>query len=184
MAQCMMSRPARLRERPLQEGSMDTLQVLGDLGDFVSAIAVVVTLALLVVQVRDSKRVIQENSALIRAAAFDTGLDQLSRWRGRLIESAEVASLWIRGGAGEPLSADDATRYDALANDLLNTRISSYRRWSPQATRRWRRCRWTSWQRCADDTRDFSAGWPRRMRRVACRAGSSRRSSRLGWRHR
>ncbi len=109
---------------------MDTLQVLGDIGDFVSAIAVVVTLALLVVQVRDSKRVIQENSALIRAAAFDTGLDQLSRWRGRLIESAEVASLWTRGGAGAPLTADDAARYDAMATDLLNMRISSYRRWN------------------------------------------------------
>ena len=107
---------------------MEALQLLGDLGDFVSGLAVVVTVALLALQVRDSKRAVEENSRLIRAAAFSAGQDQMSRWRGRLIERADVAALWNRGCAGEPLRGDEATRYEMLAMDMFNIRASSYRR--------------------------------------------------------
>lgn len=43
-------------------------------------------------------------------------------WRefnGRIIESDEVADIWIRGNAGEALTPNEAERYKYLATDLI-----------------------------------------------------------------
>jgi hypothetical protein len=107
---------------------VEAIQLWSDVAEIVSGLGVVVTLAVLVIQVRDSKRAMEENSRLLRSAAFDRGFDQLSQWRGRLIQSPEVARLWLRGGAGEALSEEDAARYAELASDVFNARVGSYSR--------------------------------------------------------
>jgi hypothetical protein len=107
---------------------VEAIQLWGEVAEIVSGIGVVVTLAVLVIQVRDSKRAMEENSRLLRSAAFDRGFDQISQWRGRLIESPEVARLWLRGGACEALSEEDAVRYAELATDVYNARVGSYSR--------------------------------------------------------
>ncbi len=43
-------------------------------------------------------------------------------WRefnSRIIESAEVADIWIRGNAGAPLTTIEAERYRYLTNDVI-----------------------------------------------------------------
>ena len=107
---------------------MESVQLWSDLAEIVAGLGVVVTLAVLVAQVRDARRATEENTRLLRAAAFDRGFDQLSQWRGRLIESPDIARLWQRGNRGEPLSEEDAARYAELATDLYMARTASYRR--------------------------------------------------------
>ncbi len=83
---------------------METIQMLGSLGEFVGAIAVVATLIYISIQVRHSsllleanKRATEESTRLARAAALDRHADVVSRWRGRLIENVEVARIWQKG---------------------------------------------------------------------------------------
>ena len=92
---------------------IEITQILGNLGDFVGAFAVVATLIYLAVQVRHSAQLLQisneasqENARRARAAAIDRHSDAVSRWRGRLIENEAVASLWGSAIDGEQL--DDA----------------------------------------------------------------------------
>ena len=67
----------------------------------------------------------QTNAALDRDYdVFWTDVQGRSRegWRefnGRIIESAEVADIWMRGGAGEDLSPVESQRFRYLANDVL-----------------------------------------------------------------
>jgi hypothetical protein len=67
----------------------------------------------------------QTNAALDRDYdVFWTDVQGRSRegWRefnGRIIESAEVADIWMRGGAGEELSPVESQRFRYLATDIL-----------------------------------------------------------------
>ena len=74
------------------------------------------------------RRTLTENSRLLRAAAFDRGFGQLTGWPGRLIETPEVARLWLRGNQGDALSEEDAARDAELATDHYMARFASYSR--------------------------------------------------------
>ena len=59
---------------------METLQMLGNLGEFVGAFAVVATLIYLTIQVRHSRGAMEENSRLAQAAVIGTTFDHLSQF--------------------------------------------------------------------------------------------------------
>jgi len=74
---------------------IEITQILGNLGEFVGAFAVVATLIYLAIQVRHSAKLLEinneaskENARFARAAAIDRHSDVVSRWRGRLIGGA------------------------------------------------------------------------------------------------
>ena len=50
---------------------METIQILGNLGEFVGAFAVVATLIYLTIQVRHSRDAMQENSRLARVISHE-----------------------------------------------------------------------------------------------------------------
>jgi hypothetical protein len=113
----------------------ETIHLLGSLGEFVGAIAVVLTLVYLAIQVRHGSALLAannaamgENARLARAAAMDRYSDAVSRWRGRLIENGEVALLWqkaLHGGAMDELSR---VRLQNLLIDWHNTYRANFRR--------------------------------------------------------
>lgn len=114
---------------------MDTVQMLGSLGEFVGAIAVVATLIYISVQVRHSgllleanKRATEENTRLSRAAALDRHNDSVSRWRGRLIENAEVARIWQTAVDGDDLDQVERLRLRNLFIDWINTYRANFSR--------------------------------------------------------
>jgi hypothetical protein len=113
----------------------ETIATLGNLGEFISAMAVVATLVYLSVQVRHSRILIEanhaateENTRLTRAATMDRYNDVVSRWRGRLIESEAVAALWDKVLRGETVNGADALRLENLWIDWVNTYRSNYSR--------------------------------------------------------
>ncbi len=110
-------------------------QVLGNFSDFIGAIAVVVTLIYLAVQVRHSAKLLeisiestQENARLARAAAIDRHSDAVSRWRGRLIEHEDLARLWDAAVNGERADGVDRARLENLVVDWVNTYRSNFYR--------------------------------------------------------
>jgi hypothetical protein len=113
----------------------ETIETLGNLGEFVGAIAIVVTLIYLSIQVRHSRSLIEannvameENTRLVKAAAMDRYNDVVSRWRGRLIENEEVAKIWDAAIRGQPLGGSDALRLENLWIDWINTYRSNFSR--------------------------------------------------------
>ena len=94
---------------------METLQMLGNLGEFVGAFAVVATLIYLTIQVRHSRDAMQENARLARAAVVSTTFEHMSRFRHHIIDNADVARIWREGCAAQELDEDDRTRFDQLA---------------------------------------------------------------------
>ena len=99
---------------------METIQILGNLGEFVGAFAVVATLIYLTIQVRHSRDAMEENSRLARAAVVSTTFEHMSQFRRHIIDNADVARIWREGCAGEQeLGEDDRTRFDHLAQEFI-----------------------------------------------------------------
>lgn len=110
-------------------------QILANIGDFVGAFAVVVTLIYLAIQVRHSGKLLQisiksseESARLSRAAAIDRHSDAVSRWRGRLIESEDIARLWQGAIDGEMPDGVSRARLEHLVVDWVNTYRSNFYR--------------------------------------------------------
>ena len=99
---------------------METIQMLGSLGEFVGAFAVVATLIYLTIQVRHSRDAMEENSRLAQAAVVVTTFDHISQFSRHIIDNAEVARIWREGCAAEQeLNEDDRTRFDHLAQVFI-----------------------------------------------------------------
>ena len=110
------------------------IEALGNLGEFIGAIAVVATLVYLSIQVRHSRALLEannitmrENNRLAKAAAMDRYNEVVSRWRGRLVESEDVAAIWDAALKGEPIEGVDAVRFEHLWVDWINTYRSNFR---------------------------------------------------------
>ena len=114
---------------------IEITQILGNLGDFIGAVAVVATLIYLAIQVRHSATLLEMSSEatkegvrLARAAAIDRHSDTVSRWRGRLIENEGVARLWQSAVDGEQLDGAERIRLENLLIDWVNTYRSNFYR--------------------------------------------------------
>jgi hypothetical protein len=111
-----------------------TIIELGALGELLGAIAVVLTLIYLSVQVRHSRELLEANRVAIeegarfaRVAAMDRHNDAVSRWRGRLIENEEVALIWHKAMEGGDLDDVGQLRLQNLFVDWVNTYRSNFR---------------------------------------------------------
>ena len=69
-----------------------TLEDLANVGQVVSAIAVVISLAYLALQVR-------QNTASLRSDAYGRALDRISEMQGRFASDPAFARLWARGAS-------------------------------------------------------------------------------------
>ncbi len=65
------------------------------LGAIIGAIAVVITLGFLAIQIRYSTRSMDESNRLQRATAIDRHADSVNRWRGSLSENEDLARIWL-----------------------------------------------------------------------------------------
>lgn len=101
---------------------------LGAIGEIIGAIAVVITLVFLAIQVRYSTRSMDESNRLQRAAAIDRHADSVSRWRGRVAENEDLARIWFAAIHDEKLSDLDRLRLNNLWIILVNTQRSNYER--------------------------------------------------------
>ena len=101
-------------------------EAIGAVGETVGALAVLITLIILVVQIRHSVRAMDESNRLERAAAMDRHSDTIGRWRGRLMENEGLTRIWMAGRAGEELDAVSAVRLNNLWIDFANTQRANF----------------------------------------------------------
>lgn len=90
-----------------------TIQDYGSLGEFISAVATVVTLAYLALQVR-------QNTKAVRAAAVDSGIGHSMGVRESLYENASLAHIYIEGSKDpEALPEEDRVRFRLPYHNIL-----------------------------------------------------------------
>ncbi len=87
-------------------------EAIGSLAELVAALAVLVTLIFLTIQVKT-------NNELTRRANRDKTIDQFNAWRQLLGSDQEVADIWLKGCRGDALNASEALRFSELAKSLI-----------------------------------------------------------------
>ena len=89
------------------------LDALGNIGDFLGGIGVVVTLIYLAVQIRQNTDQLRSDAKQRELSSLDEMNRALLAWQSEVVDSAEVADLWRRGIAGqEQLRGDDRLRFE------------------------------------------------------------------------
>ncbi len=107
-------------------GWLDWTALLGNLGEFLGSIAVMVTLAILVVQVRQSARAVEESNRLQRAAALDRHSDTIGRWRHQIAGNPELAQLWLDARNDKLLDEVEFMRLNFMFINFVNAQRSNY----------------------------------------------------------
>lgn len=100
-----------------------SLQDLGSLGEFVAAIATVVTLAYLALQIRQNTRALQ-------GSAHETATSRRTSWLMSVAKSPELNDLMMRFFAeSESLTPSEVNRAQRLVSSILLGVETSYWQW-------------------------------------------------------
>lgn len=101
-------------------------QLLGNYGEFVGAIAVVVTLVFVGIQVRQSTRTMAESNKLAQSTTLDESLRHFSQFRRMLATDPGLTRIWIDGRRSGELSEVDSQRFFFLAREYHNMMRNDY----------------------------------------------------------
>lgn len=85
---------------------------VGAMAEAVGALAVIITLVYLTLQLRQNTKAIEHST--LRGVFEDA-----NQWQYRLIDSPEIAELYIAGMRGDELSSSDRLRFSLLMNTLF-----------------------------------------------------------------
>jgi len=90
-----------------------SLEDLGNIGEFVAAVAVLISLIYLAVQIR-------QNTKSLRASTFQGAIRDVVEHLDQLAGDAELTRIWFAGIRDfESLPAEDRQRFSVYANSLL-----------------------------------------------------------------
>ena len=96
------------------------LEDLGNLGDFLGGIGVVVTLVYLAIQIRRNTAQVQQNTKAVSAAAHNSLTENLHLYNSQMISSDSVAALIIKADHGfTNLSDTEGMRFLAMSSSMF-----------------------------------------------------------------
>ena len=105
------------------------LENLGNIGDFLGGIGVVITLIYLAVQIRQNTRQLRSDSAAAQTRSLEGTNTDISKWIAGIVANRDVAELWGKGLVDiDSLDATDRLRFDYLGMQLLQAWQAVYRR--------------------------------------------------------
>jgi hypothetical protein len=106
-----------------------TLEDLGNIGDFLGGIGVIITLLYLAIQIRQNTRQLKADSMSAQTIALENSGSDIARWIAEIVENRDLAELWGRGLTDiEQLDQTDRLRFDYLGMQLLQAWQTMYRR--------------------------------------------------------
>lgn len=88
------------------------LETLGNVGDFVGGLAVIVSLLYLAVQIR-------QNTRAVRSSSYHQAAEQTWNYCLAIAQDGSLAELLARRGAGEPLTPAEVLRVRAADQALI-----------------------------------------------------------------
>jgi hypothetical protein len=106
-----------------------SLEDLGNIGEFVAAIAVVISLVYLAIQIRQNTRQVDVNTTALQQAAFDQAIQCFSRYRDPITRDTALAELYLTGLRDpDALNAPERLRFRHILMDLFLGYYSMYLR--------------------------------------------------------
>lgn len=106
------------------------LDALGNIGDFLGGIGVVVTLVYLAFQIRQNTDQLRSDAKQRELSSLDEMNRALLSWQSEIVSSPEVADIWRRGiFGGESLRGDDRLRFEYHGASILQIWQGNYFRY-------------------------------------------------------
>jgi hypothetical protein len=99
---------------------------IGAIGEIIGALAVVTTLLILLIQVRQSNNSMIEANALQKAAAVSKHAESIGIWRSQFVQSRDTMALWLDMRDGKELDQIDLARFDNIWVNFVNTQRSNF----------------------------------------------------------
>ena len=99
---------------------------IGAIGEIIGALAVVTTLLILLIQVRQSNKSMIEANALQKAAAVSKHAESIGIWRSQFVQSRDTMALWLAMRDGKELDQIDLARFDNIWVNFVNTQRSNF----------------------------------------------------------
>ena len=99
---------------------------IGAIGEIIGALAVVTTLLILLIQVRQSNKSMIEANALQKAAAVSKHAESIGVWRSQFVQSRDTMALWLAMRDGKELDQIDLARFDNIWVNFVNTQRSNF----------------------------------------------------------
>ena len=107
-----------------------TLQDLGNLGEFVGAIAVVITLVYVALQIRQNTAHLSQNTTAVRLSALEANVESGTRVREIMISNPELADLYLKGLEGySQLNRPERLRFGMYLDNLFGAIQASHTRY-------------------------------------------------------
>ena len=102
-------------------GSGETLlEALGNIGDFLGGIGVVVTLGYLALQIRGNTRGLDQNNSLMQLSFENEIRHDMIEFRLAIAADTELSEIWSRGLANlSELPRSDRARFDLLMTNVI-----------------------------------------------------------------
>ena len=98
-----------------------SLQDLGSIGELIAAIATVVTLVYLAIQIRHNSRALDRSNEFAQAGSIHDITLLFNELNWRLASDGELADIHTRALAGEDLTPTESTRFVAFVNTYVAT---------------------------------------------------------------
>lgn len=99
---------------------------IGAIGEVVGALAVVITIIVLLIQVRQNTRSMVEANELQKASAIDKHPESIGNWRKEFIRDERIGEIWIAMRDGKELNEVDILRFDNMWVNFVNTQRSNF----------------------------------------------------------
>ena len=99
---------------------------IGAIGEIIGALAVVTTLLILLIQVRQNNKSMIEANALQKAAAVSKHAESIGIWRSQFVQSRDTMALWLDMRDGKELDQIDLARFDNIWVNFVNTQRSNF----------------------------------------------------------
>ncbi|MCP5130899.1 MAG: hypothetical protein H6985_15105 [Pseudomonadales bacterium] len=98
------------------------LDTLGNLGDFVGGIAVLITLIYLAIQIRQNTAQVKIASDIARTDTYARSVESFSQFRSLLISDPEMADIYLRGSRElGSLSPVESIRFYLIIQQIFHT---------------------------------------------------------------
>jgi hypothetical protein len=98
-----------------------SLEDLGNIGEFVAAIGVIVSLIYLAVQIRQNTQQIKQSIRSVRASTFHTTLSSAAGFIVPIAQDPDLADIYRRGLRGESLNETEWIRFRFVISNLFGT---------------------------------------------------------------
>ena len=98
-----------------------SIQDVGSIGELIAAIATVLTLVYLAIQVRHNSRALDRSNEFAQANSIHHLTILFNELNWRLASDAELADIYTRALKGAQLSPTDTTRFTAFVNTYVAT---------------------------------------------------------------